>query len=193
MAITGSLNSEIPYLILHVGERQAEEAFKWWHKTFGDDFYAELNRHGIPEEDHVNPTLLRFCEKYKVKYFAANEVFYLEKEEANAHDVLLCIKEGEFQSTPIGEGRGKRFGLPNNEFYFKSQEAIKNIFRDLPDAIDTVSEIVNKVEVYKLERKVALPKFDIPKNFASEDDYLRHLTYEGAGRKYSEVTPEIKE
>ena len=193
IATTGGLHSEIPYLILHVGERQAEEAFVWWHKTFRKDFYAELNRHGIPEEDHVNQTLLKFCEKYKVKYFAANEVFYMEKEQANAHDVLLCIKEGEFQSTPIGEGRGKRYGLPNNEFYFKSQEEMKNLFRDLPEAIETLTEIVDKIESYKLERKVALPKFAIPKDFKTEDDYLRHLTYEGAKKRYPSITPEIKE
>lgn len=193
IATTGGLHSEIPYLILHVGERQAEEAFVWWHKTFKKDFYVELNRHSIPEEDHVNQTLLKFCEKYRVKYFAANEVFYLEKEQANAHDVLLCIKEGEFQSTPIGEGRGKRYGLPNNEFYFKSQEEMKNLFRDLPDAIDTLTEIVDKIESYKLERKVALPKFAIPKDFKTEDDYLRHLTYEGAKKRYPSITQEIKE
>ncbi len=193
IATTGGLSSEIPHLILHTGERQAEEAFVWWHKTFGKDFYVELNRHGIPEEDHVNQTLLRFCEKYKVKYFAANEVFYLEKEQANAHDVLLCIKEGEFQSTPIGEGRGKRLGLPNNEYYFKSQEEMKNLFRDLPEAIETISEIADKIESYKLERKVALPKFAIPKDFKTEDDYLRHLTYEGAKKRYPVLTPEVKD
>ncbi|MBL7864508.1 MAG: PHP domain-containing protein, partial [Cyclobacteriaceae bacterium] len=193
IATTGNIYSEIPHLILHVGERQAEEAFIWWHKTFGKDFYAELNRHGIPEEDHVNQTLLRFCEKHGVKYFAANEVYYLDKEQANAHDVLLCIKEGEFQSTPIGEGRGKRYGLPNSEYFFKSQEQMNVLFRDLPDALDTISEIVDKVEAYKLERKVALPKFDIPSNFKTEDDYLKHLTYEGAKRRYPTLTAEIKE
>lgn len=193
IATTGGLYSEVNHLILHVGERQAEEAFTWYHKTFGKDFYVELNRHGIPEEDHVNQVLLRFCEKYKVKYFAANEVFYLEKDQANAHDVLLCIKEGEFQSTPIGEGRGKRYGLPNNEFYFKTQEQMRALFRDLPEAIETISEIVDKVEAFKLERKVMLPKFEIPKGFKTEDDYLRHLAYEGAKRRYPEITSEIKE
>lgn len=193
MATTGGLASEIPHLILHVGERQAEEAFKWWHKTFGDDFYIELNRHGMREEDRVNETLLRFAEKYKVKYFAANEAYYLEKEEANAHDVLLCIKEGEFKSTPIGEGRGHRYGLPNDEFYFKSQQEMKSLFRDLPQAIDTISEIIDKVETYELKRNVMLPKFEIPKNFKSEDDYLRHLTYEGAKRKYPQLSDSIKE
>lgn len=193
IATTGALSSEVPYLILHVGEKQAEEAFLWWKELFGDDFYVELNRHGIPEEDHVNEVLLRFAKKHNVKYFAANEVYYLSKEEANAHDVLLCIKEGEFKSTPIGHGRGRRYGLPNNEFYFKSQDEVKSIFRDLPEAIETISEIVDKVEAYTLERNVLLPKFDIPKDFSSEDEYLRHLTYQGAQKKYGEVTNAIRD
>lgn len=193
IATTGSLSGEIPYLILHVGERQAEEAFKWWHQLFGEDFYIELNRHGMPEEDRVNETLLKFANKYNVKYFAANECFYLEKEESNAHDVLLCIKEGEFQSTPIGSGRGTRYGLPNNQFYFRSQDEMKSLFRDLPAAIETISEITDKVEKYELKRDVLLPKFGIPKEFETEDDYLRHLTYEGAKKRYPELTAEIKE
>jgi len=193
IATTGSLSSEIPYLILSVGEKQAEEAFKWWHGVFGDDFYVELNRHGIREEDHVNETLLRFARKYGVKYFAANEAFYLDKEEANAHDVLLCIKEGEFKSTPIGHGRGTRYGLANSEYYFKSQEEMKSIFRDLPESIETVEEIINKIESYTLERNVVLPKFDIPKAFETEDEYLRYLTYQGAKKKYGAISESLQE
>ncbi|HEX5170348.1 MAG TPA: DNA polymerase III subunit alpha, partial [Cyclobacteriaceae bacterium] len=193
IATTGSLSGEVPFLILHVGERQAEEAFQWWHSLFGEDFYVELNRHGIPEEDHVNEVLLRFAKKYNVKYFAANESYYLGKEEANAHDVLLCIKEGEFKSTPVGSGRGRRYGMPNNEFYFKSQEEMKSIFRDLPEAIETTNEIIAKIEPYTLERNVLLPKFEIPSDFASEDDYLQYLTYEGAKKKYGELGKEIKD
>lgn len=193
MATTGSLNSEIPYLILNVGEKQAEDVFVWWLNLFGNDFYVELNRHDTREEDRVNETLLKFAHKYNVKYYAANESYYLDKEESNAHDVLLCIKEGEFQSTPIGYGRGTRYGLPNSNYYFKSQDEMKLLFRDLPEAIDTISEIVNKVETYELKRNVLLPKFDIPADFATEDDYLKHLTYEGAKRKYPTLTNEIKE
>lgn len=193
IATTGSLSSEIPYLILNVGERQAEDVFKWWHQLLGDDFYVELNRHGMPEENRVNETLLRFAEKHKVKYFAANECYYLEKEQSNAHDVLLCIKEGEFQSTPIGSGRGRRYGLPNNQFYFKSQDEMKLLFRDLPESIDTIQEIIDKIEKYELKRNVLLPKFTIPHEFATEDDYLRHLTYEGAKKRYPELTNEIRE
>lgn len=191
IATTGGLSSEVPHLILHVGENQAEEAFKWWHHLFGDDFYVELNRHGVPEEDHVNEVLLRFANKYGVRYFAANECFYLDKEEANAHDVLLCIKEGEFKSTPIGYGRGHRYGLPNDQYYFKSQEEMRSIFRDLPEAIDTISEINSKIESYTLERNVLLPKFDIPAGFTTEDEYLRFLTFEGAKKRYGELSQAI--
>jgi DNA polymerase III subunit alpha len=193
IATTGGLSSEIPYLILHVGEKQAEEVFIWWHQLFGAHFYIELNRHDTREEDRVNETLLKFAKKHDVKYFAANECFYLEKEESNAHDVLLCIKEGEFQSTPIGSGRGTRYGLPNNNFYFKSQEEMKSLFHDLPESIETISEILEKIETYELKRNVLLPKFTIPNDFASEDEYLKHLTYEGAKRRYPQLTPEIKE
>jgi DNA polymerase-3 subunit alpha len=193
IASTGGLQSEVPHLILNVGERQAEEAFQWWHQLFKDDFYVELNRHGLPEEDRVNETLLKFCKKYNVKYYAANECYYLQKEESNAHDVLLCIKEGEFQSTPIGSGRGYRYGMPNDEFYFKSQKEMKSLFHDLPEAIETVNEIVNKVETYDLRQNVLLPKYGIPPEFETEDDYLRHITYEGAKKRYPEITEEIRE
>ncbi|HLT72239.1 MAG TPA: DNA polymerase III subunit alpha, partial [Cyclobacteriaceae bacterium] len=192
IATTGNLTSEVPHLILNVGERQAESAFVWWLDLFGDDYYIELNRHGLPQEDHLNEVLLGFARKYNVKYFAANESFYLDKQEADAHDVLLCIKEGEFRSTPIGYGRGHRYGLPNNEFYFKPAEEMTSIFRDLPEAIETISEIVEKVEAYSLEREVLLPRFDIPPEFNTEDEYLRHLTYKGAGQRYPEITEEIR-
>ncbi len=201
---SGDLNSEIPNLILNVGEIQAEEAFKWWHKSFGDDFYVELLRHGLEEEEHVNKILIGFANKYGVKYFASNNIFYLDKEDSSAHDILLCVKAGELKETPIGKGRGYRFGLPNDQFYFKSQEEMKMLFKDLPEAISTTQEIVDKIEVYELKRDVLLPAFSIPNNFIhkedqidggkrGENDYLRHLTFEGAKRRYSSITEEIRD
>jgi len=201
---TGGLTAEIPNLILNVGENQAEEVFVWWHKTFGDDFYVELIRHGIDEENHVNKVLIRFALKYGVKYFASNNVYYLEKEDAISHDVLLCVKEGVLKEMPIGRGRGFRFGFPNNEFYFKTQSEMKELFADLPDAITTTQEIVDKIEVYDLKRDVLLPAFAIPQEFIDPEDtedggkrgensYLRHLTYQGAKKRYTEITEEITE
>ncbi|MDX5479755.1 MAG: DNA polymerase III subunit alpha, partial [Cyclobacteriaceae bacterium] len=208
IATTGGLWGEIPYLILNVGDTQAEEAFVWWKEQFGEDFYVELNRHGIPEEEKVNEVLLHFAEKYNVKYFAANNTYYNQKVDAKAHDILLCVKDGELVEKPkkyVGKrGREYRYGFPNDEFYLKSPEEMKKLFADLPEAIACTNEIVEKIETYKLQRDVLLPKFDIPEEFKHPEDdvdggkrgenaYLRYLTYEGAKKRYPVITDEIKE
>ena len=193
IATTGGLGAEIPQLILNVGELQAEEAFQWWLEEFRDDFYIQLQRHGLEEEERVNEILLSWADKYDVKYFASNDCFYLKKEDADAHDTLLCVKDGIPKSTPVGRGRGYRFGFPNHEFYFKSAEEMNQLFADLPEAIETTMEIVEKTEVIKLKRDILLPKYEIPKEFENEDAYLRHLTYEGAAKRYKEITPAIRE
>ena len=205
---TGGLWSEVPYLILNVGEQQAEEAFIWYKEHFGDDFYAELNRHGLEEEQAVNDVLLRFCKKHDVKYFAANNSYYTRKEQAEAHDILLCVKDAESVNKPkkyIGKrGREFRFGFPNDEFYVKSPQEMKQLFADLPESIKTTNEIARKIERYELARDVLLPAFDIPEEFVDQKDeedggkrgennFLRHLTYEGARKRYDEITPEIEE
>jgi DNA polymerase-3 subunit alpha len=201
---TGNLNGEVPSKILNIGEKQAEEAFVWYKEQYGDDFYVELMRHGQEEEDRVNQVLLKFAKKYDVKYIATNNTYYLEKRKAESHDVLLCVRDGELANTPIGRGRGFRFGFPNNEYYFKSSDEMKQLFADLPDAIKNTQEIVDKVEFYELARDVLLPAFDIPDEFTDakdeedggkrgENNYLRHLTYEGAKVRYGELTDEITE
>lgn len=193
VCLTGGLDAEIPWNILNVGESQAEEAFQFYHQLFGENFYVELMRHGLEEEQRVNETLLKFAEKYGVKYIATNNSFYLEKSDAPAHDILLCVKDGELKSTPIGRGRGYRFGFPNDEFYFKSQEEMRQIFADLPKAIENTQALYKQFERYELKRDILLPEFKIPDGFETEDDYLKHLTYEGAKERYGEITEEVKE
>ena len=105
IVLTGGVDGEIPQMILNVGIKQAEESFVWWHTTFGEDFYVELNRHGLDEERLVNDTLLKFAKKYGVKCIAANNNFYLEQESSVSHDILMCVKAGEKQATPIGRGK----------------------------------------------------------------------------------------
>jgi len=205
---TGSLAGEVPSLILNVGEEQAEAAFLWYKENFGDNFYIELNRHQLPEEDHVNTVLLRFAKKHNVKYFAANNNYYIDKSSSESLEVLLCVKDGELKQTPIGKGRGFRNGMPNNEFYFKSPALMEELFSDLPEAIDCTAEIVSKIEGYKLGRDVLLPKFQIPDEFKDardldpndegkgnrgENAYLKHLTYLGAEKKYPNIKPEVKD
>ncbi|NNL15736.1 MAG: DNA polymerase III subunit alpha, partial [Flavobacteriaceae bacterium] len=193
IVLTGNLYGEVPGKILNVGEKQAEEALIWWKQEFGNDLYIELMRHNQEDENRVNPTLIKFSQKHNVKLIASNCNYYCKKEDANAHDILLCVKDGEKQATPIGRGRGYRYGLPNQEYYFKSSDEMKELFKDIPEAISNIQEVLDKIEPFQLSRDVLLPKFDIPAKFENEDEYLRHLTYEGAKKRYSEVTGQIKE
>ena len=202
IVLTGNLKGEVPSKILNLGERQAEEALVWWHGLFGEDLYIELMRHQQEDEDRANEVLITFSQKHNIPLVATNNSYYTTQEEANAHDILLCLKDGEKQATPIGRGRGYRFGFPNQEYYFKSQEEMKHLFQDLPSSILSIQEIMDKVETYELARDVLLPKFDIPSSFVLEDNadekagenaYLRHLTYEGAKNRYDDITDEIKE
>lgn len=209
IATTGGLSGEIPYLILNVGDQQAEKAFLWWKEEFGENFHVEINRHRsaagpLEAEEVVNKKLLELCRKYDVRYFAAHETHYIEPEDAKAQDILLCVKDSAKQSDPVGRGRGFRFGMPNEEFYFKSKEQMAELFADLPEALKGTAEIVDRIESFDLKRDVLLPKFDIPKEFEDpldeedggkrgENAYLRHLTYQGAEKRYEEITEEIKE
>ncbi len=204
IVLTGNLYGEVPGKILNVGENQAEEALLWWKQEFGDDLYIEMMRHGQEDEDRVNQVLLEFAKKHDVKLVASNNTYYCAKADADAHDILLCVKDGEKQATPIGRGRGYRYGLPNQEYYFKSADEMKELFKDVPEAILNVQEIVDKIEAFDLARDVLLPKFDIPEEFKVAEDevdagkrgenaYLHHITYEGAKQRYAEITPEIEE
>ncbi|MEQ6123179.1 DNA polymerase III subunit alpha [Pseudotenacibaculum sp. MALMAid0570] len=204
IVLTGNLYGEVPNKILNIGESQAEEALLWWKEQFGDDLYIELMRHGQEDEKVVNETLLQFSKKHNIKVVASNNTFYLNKEDANAHDILLCVKDGEKQATPKGKGRGYRYGLPNDEYYFKSTDEMKELFADLPEAIINIQEIVDKIEVFSLARDVLLPAFEIPEEFKDplddedggkrgENNYLKHITYEGAKKRYGDITESIKE
>lgn len=204
IVLSGNLYGEIPNLILNVGEAQAEEALVWWKDQFGSDFYLEIMRHGQEDEVRVNETLIKFSQKHSVKLVATNNTFYINKDDATAHDVLLCVKDNELVNTPKGRGRGFRYGLENEEYYFKSQDEMKELFLDLPEAIESIQEIIDKCEPYGLARDVLLPAFDIPEQFQDpldnedggkrgENNYLRHLTYEGAKKRYGEITDEIRE
>ena len=202
IVLSGNMYGEVPSKILNVGDRQAEEALLWWKDLFKEDFYIELMRHGEEGEDRANEVLIQWSKKHSIPLIASNNTYYTSKEEANAHDILLCLKEGEKQATPIGRGRGFRYGFPNQEYYFKTSEEMKKIFQDLPEAILNIQSLVDKIEVFQLARDVLLPKFDIPEEYQVEDDfdgkkgennYLRQLTYEGAKLRYETISDEIRE
>ncbi len=201
IVLSGNMYGEIAGKILNVGETQAEEALLWWKSLFKEDFYLEMMRHGQEDEDRANEILQKFAHKHDVQIVPTNNSFYVNKEDANAHDILLCVKDGEKQSTPIGRGRGFRYGLPNQEYYFKSPNEMKLLFKDMPSSIENILDIVDKIDEYDLAREVLLPKFSIPLEFEEknesnndkENDYLKHLTYKGAKRCYETISEDLDE
>ncbi len=204
IVLSGNLYGEISNKILTTGKKEAEESLLWWKENFSDDFYIELNRHNQEDEDTVNKILIEFSEKHEIKLIATNNTFYLDSESADAHDILLCVKDGEKLSTPKGRGRGFRYGLPNNQYYFKSSEEMKSIFLDIPSAIFNTNEVVSKVQSFDLNNDVLLPKFEIPNEFIEPEDnndggkrgenkYLRHLTFLGADKRYGKINDSLKD
>ena len=202
IVLSGGLNGEISSKILNQGEENAEDSLKWWIDNFKDDFYLEIQNHKQENEDYIIPILKDFSLKYGVKLVATNNSFYTTKTEANAHDILLCVRDGEKQSVPIGRGRGFRYGLPNEEYYYKSKDEMLKIFNDIPESLHNISEIINKVESFDLAREVLLPDFKVPKKFIQKDDfnnqkgqnlYLKHLTIEGVKNKYGKITKDLED
>lgn len=201
IASTCCLGGLVPQLILNGSEEEAENEFKWWLNIFQKDYYVELQRHGIPEQEKVNKVLLKFAKKYDVLVIASNDSHYVDEKDFNAHDILLCINTGEKQSTPANREfsdddislKNKRFAFPNNQFYLKNTEEMIATFHDLQEAIDNTNEIVDKVETLDLKSDILLPHFKVPANFLSQEDYLEHLTWTGAKERYLELTPEIEE
>jgi len=201
IATTCCIGAMVPQAILKHGEEAARKEFKWWLDIFGEDYYIELQRHNMAEQDQVNEVLLRFAQEFNVKVICSNDSHYVDQKDSNAHDILLCVNTGEKQATPairefVEEGtvmKGGRFAFWNDQFYFKTQAEMGSLFKDIPYALDNTMEIVDKCEHLKLKKDILLPNFVIPDGFQTQDDYLRHLTYEGARKKYRDITPEIEE
>ncbi|MFM6925402.1 MAG: PHP domain-containing protein, partial [Ferruginibacter sp.] len=201
IATTCCLGALVPQTILKHGEEEGENEFKWWLNIFQEDYYVELQRHGITEQEKVNEVLLRFAKKYNVKVIASNDSHYVDQKDFNAHDILLCINTGEKQSTPALReftdddvfAKNKRFAFPNDQFFLKTGAEMSEVFKDLPEAIDNTNEIVGKIDLLNLKRDILLPHFTVPANFKSQDEYLAHLTWSGAKERYKILTPEAEE
>jgi DNA polymerase-3 subunit alpha len=220
IATTCCLGAMVPQAILRKGEEGGRKEFEWWYNLFGEDYYIELQRHGMKEQDQVNEVLLKFSKEYNVKTICTNDSHYVDQTDANAHDILLCINTGEKQSTPTLKEfsdddvsiKGKRFAFYNDQFYFKTQQEMGKLFSDVPESLDNTQEIVDKCEHLKLKQDILLPNFVIPTEFQLHNtpekidektilqpdvlnqwEYLKHLTFEGARKRYKEITPEIEE
>jgi len=187
IASTACLGGEIPRLLLKGEIKQAEQVVEEFLGMFGDDFYLELMRHGIEDQNLVNKALIEISRKYNVPYIATNDVHYTNKDDFESHHILVCMNTGKDSD----DKDGMKY---SGQEYFKTREEMSLLFEDLPEAISNTQEIVRKIENFSLNRNIILPVFPLPADFENDEfKYLKHLTYEGAARRYPEITDEIKE
>ena len=198
IASSACLGGEIPQHIMYGNIDEAEKSIEWFKGIFGDDFYLELQRHKTDnplgnqetyeKQQQVNAVLLELGKKHGVKVIATNDVHFLNEEDAEAHDRLICLSTGKDLNDP----RRMRY---SKQEWLKTTAEMNELFADLPEVLATTQEICDKVELYSIENDPLMPDFPIPEQFADADEYLRHLTYEGARRKYGEegITEEVRE
>ena len=146
------------------------------------------NQETYEKQQQVNAVLLELGKKHGVKVIATNDVHFLNEEDAEAHDRLICLSTGKDLNDP----RRMRY---SKQEWLKTTAEMNELFADLPEVLATTQEICDKVELYSIENDPLMPDFPIPEQFADADEYLRHLTYEGARRKYGEegITEEVRE
>jgi DNA polymerase-3 subunit alpha len=190
------LAGEIPRAILTGSAEKALKAINEYKEIFGEDFYLELMRHQATDptrdasvyqrQSIVNKALMELSHKAGVKLIATNDAHFLEEQDAAAHDRLLCLNTGKDLDDPT------RLRYTGQE-WFKTRLEMQELFRDVPAALENTMEILGKIEYYPLNREPIMPDFPIPEDYADADEYLRFLTYEGAKKRYPEITPAIKD
>src|SRR5580698_211927 len=182
IALSGCIASEIPEAILKDQLPRAREAIDWFKQTLGaDNFYLELQNHGIPEQAKVNKHLIHWAKDFGLKLVATNEVHYVEKGHSHAHDCLVCIGTQYLLSNP----KRMSAGYPSEQFYLRSEEEMRARFAETPDAITNTLEVAGKcnLELQVDGKNLHFPIFHPPEHFTREG-YLRKLLAEGLGKRY---------
>ncbi|MBQ9631043.1 MAG: DNA polymerase III subunit alpha [Treponema sp.] len=200
ICLSACLGGEVPQALLHRDEAHAEFIARKYLDLFGEDYYIELQNHGLPEQQAINPRLIALAQKLNIQLVITNDVHYCYKEDAESQDVLRCIgfqqKLYEAHNT-MGGGR--------TEWYLKSEEEIAKIFPDQRQAMENTLKIAEKCNFtfpeYTLDYpergnaqlRDGLPRFPLPEEFKTQDEYVRHLVETGLKKRYGEITEEIKE
>ena len=193
VATTCCLQGEVLQTILKKGEEEGLRVFKEYLDIFGEDYYIEIQDHGIPDQKRCNEVLLRWSRQYGVKAIATNDVHYVEQTDAAAQDVLLCLQTGKDLMDP------NRMRFENDQFYLKGIDEMRSAFPDLEakitdEALDTTREIVDKCDLELSMGKLLMPHYPIPEAFGQDmDAYLEHLVFERAKERYPQWTSEVQD
>ena len=186
IALSACLFGNINSALLAGDVSTAEQYALHYKKIYGGDFYLEIQNHGLDDEKRLIPMVADLSKRLNIKLVATNDVHYVNKEDASFHDVLLCIQTGK----KIDDTDRLRFS--NDEFYFKTQEEMKKLFPDFPEAVKNTDEVAQKCNVNIDFDKIYLPKLKLPGNMSS-DKYLRTLCENALPERYENITDEIKQ
>lgn len=175
------IGGEVPQKILSGNLEAAEEAVLWFKKCFGDDYYLELQRHEVkdpnqranretfPLQQKVNTQLVELAHKHQIKLMCSNDSHFVNEENAEAHDRLICLSTGRDLDDP------KRM-LYTKQEWFKTQAEMNHVFEDIPEALENTCEILDKIEVYSIDHAPIMPNFAIPEDFGTEEMYREKYT-----------------
>ncbi len=173
------LGGELPQLIMQNKVDEAEKSVRWFKSVFGDDYYIEIQRHKTNKpngdqnvyerQQQINPILLDLARKTNTKIIASNDVHFVEESHSEAHDRLICLSTGKYLDET------DRMHYTKQE-WLKTPDEMSAIFSDLPEAISNTLEIADKIEPYSIESDPIMPKFEIPKEFGTEEDYRKKFT-----------------
>ena len=187
------IGGEIPKLILQERIDEAKETARWFKDVFGEDFYIELQRHKAtvpvanhetyPLQEQANKGLIAIAKELNIKIICSNDVHFVNEEDAEAHDRLICLFTGKYLHE-------QNRMLYSKQEWLKTQEEMNEVFADIPEALSNTMEILDKVEFYSIDHDAILPNFPLPEGFTDNDDYLRYLVYEGAKKRWGELTEE---
>lgn len=187
IALSGCLAGQISTLLLQDQWEQANSVCMNLQNIFGsENFYIELQNHGLTEQQRINPQLIQLAQKFDISLVATNDVHYLHQEDADVHDILLCIQTGKSVSDP------DRLRFSTDQLYLKTTEEMKVLFSELPEAIQNTVQIAERCNVEMDFEHFHLPHFEVPTNETSTE-YLSNLCFRGLKAKYTVLTSEIKE
>ena len=190
------LGGEVPQLIMGGRMNEAREVIKWFKNIFGDDYYLELQRHKatVARANHetyekqclVNDALIQFAKELDIKLICTNDSHFVNEEDADAHERLICLSTGKKLTD-------EKVMLYSKQEWFKTQAEMNEVFADIPEALQNTNEILDKIEIYSIDHAPILPDFPLPDGFKDEDDYLRYLVYEGAKERWPDMDDEHRE
>ncbi|MDP8203280.1 MAG: DNA polymerase III subunit alpha [Candidatus Tenebribacter mawsonii] len=187
ICLSACLKGEIPHLLLNGDLQQAREVVNFYKNIFPGKFYLEIQDHGIEEEKIVAPLLIELAQETNTPLVVTNDCHYINKKDAEAHDVLLCIQTGKSLSD------SNRMKYNTNQLYFKSEDEMRELFPQQLEAYENTIKIADQIDLKLDYNDFLFPKIDIPPEYKNSKEYLKFLCYEAAKTRYPEITVKVKE